>query len=241
MLAKIENPKFFSEVISIISEIVSEVKMKFDEKGMSIAAVDPANVSMVLFKIPKESFSEYKAQNEVVGINLDSLKAILRRTKSSGSLTIESEESKLNIKILDKVKRNFSIAMIEVEGEDKSAPNLEIMSQIQMNPPEFSEVIEDCLVVSDACSFVAEPDKFIVEARGLNSARVEFSSDEIKIISGNSKARYSLDYLQKFMKAGKVSEKVVVNFSSESPLKLDFKNEKFELSFILAPRVENDD
>lgn len=241
MLAKLENPKFFSEVISIISELVSEVKLKFDETGMSIIAVDNANVSMVSFKMPKESFSEYRAQREVIGINLDNLKAVLRRTKSSGSMTLESEENMLNIKILDKVKRNFSIAMIDVDSEDKKVPQLEFMSQIQLAPSEFSEVIEDCLVVSDVCSFIAEPERFIVEASGLNSARIEFSSDEIKIISGKSKAKYSLEYLQKFMKAGKISDKVIINFSTNDPVKVDFRQENFEMSFILAPRVDNDD
>jgi proliferating cell nuclear antigen len=241
MLVKLENPKFFSEVISIISELVTEVKIRFDDFGMSIVAVDPANVSMVYFKLPKESFSEYKVQKETIGLNLDNLKAVLRRTKSSSSLIMESEDNMFNIKIIDKVKRNFSIAMIEIESEDKKIPSLEFMSQIQLSPSEFSEIIEDCLVVSDSCLFIAEPEKFIVEASGLNSARVEFSSDEVKIISGNSKARYSLEYLQKFMKAGRISEKVVVNFSTNEPIKLDFRNENFEFSFILAPRVENDD
>jgi proliferating cell nuclear antigen len=241
MKAKIDNPKFFSSVISIISDLVGEVKLRFDDEGLSIVAVDPATVALVSFKMPKNVFSEYEAGNEVLGVSLDNLKAILRRAKSSSSLLMENTESVLNINIVDRVKRKFSLALIEVEGEDRSMPTLEFLSQIQISPIDFSDAIEDCLIVSDSCTFNAKPDNFVIEASGLNSAQAEFSSDEIKIISGESKSRYSLEYLQKFMKAGKLVDKVFINFSTDTPLKLEFKNDEFSLSFVLAPRVENDD
>ena len=241
MLAKLENPKFFSDVVSIISELVTEVKLKFNENGMSIIAVDPANVALISFKLPKETFSEYKAGNEVLGISLDSLKAVLRRAKSSSSLVMENKENVLELNIIDRIKRNFSLALIEIEEEDKEMPSLEFLSQIQINPTDFVDAIEDCLIVSDSCTFIAEAAKFIIEARGLNSARAEFSSDEVKIISGESKVRYSLEYLQKFMKASKLADKIFINFSTDHPLKLEFKGDNFELAFILAPRVENED
>ena len=99
MLAKLENPKFFSDVISIISEIVTEVRLRFDENGLSIVAVDPANVALVSFKLPKTAFSEYRAGNEVLGVNLDNFKAVLRRAKSSSSLIMENQDNYLKINI----------------------------------------------------------------------------------------------------------------------------------------------
>lgn len=56
MLAKLENPLLFSKVIEIISELVTEVRIKIDSQGLSITAMDPANVSMVRFLLPKGSF-----------------------------------------------------------------------------------------------------------------------------------------------------------------------------------------
>ena len=83
--------------------------------------------------------------------------------------------------------------------------------------------------------------KFIIEAKSLNSARSEFSGDEAKIDAEDCKSRYSLEYLQKFMKGAKLVEKSILNFASDHPLRIDFKNEKMELTFILAPRVETED
>ncbi|MEK6890961.1 MAG: DNA polymerase sliding clamp [Nanoarchaeota archaeon] len=243
MQVKLDNPKVFSDVISIISELVTEVKIKFSQHEMSIVAIDPANVALVSFKLPRNVFSEFNidSKNEVLGVNLDNLKAVLRRAKPGSSLIMENSDGYLKIEIRDKIKRSFSLALIDIEGEEKTLPSLEFLSQIQMNPQDFVDVIEDSLIVADACTFIAEPEKFVIEASGLNSARAEFSSDEVKIISGKSKAKYSLEYLQKFIKASKVADKIFINFSSDHPVKLEFKQEGFELAFILAPRVENED
>ena len=76
----------------------------------------------------------------------------------------------------------------------------------------------------------------------MNSANLTYSSDEIKIESmGSSKSRYSLEYLQKMIKASKISEKVNLNFSSDYPLRLEFITPLMTLAFILAPRIETED
>lgn len=75
----------------------------------------------------------------------------------------------------------------------------------------------------------------------MHSTRSEFSSDEVQISGENGKAKYSLEYLQKFVKSCKLADKAAINFSNDYPLRLDFKNTGFELSFVLAPRVETED
>ncbi|MCP6727575.1 MAG: DNA polymerase sliding clamp, partial [Patescibacteria group bacterium] len=62
-----------------------------------------------------------------------------------------------------------------------------------------------------------------------------------KIEAENCSAKYSLEYLQKFIKGAKLSEKTILQFAEDHPLRIDFKIEQIELSFILAPRVETED
>ncbi len=241
MLLKLENPALLSKVIELLSELVTDVKIKVNEFGMSITAMDPANVAMVGFKLPKSSFSQFETDDEVLGINLDNLKQILKRCSSGSFLILEKKGNLLNIQIQDRIKRNFTLSLIEIEGEDKEMPNLEFSSRVELNSIDLIASIEDCGVVSDACSFIIEEGKFMIEAKGLNSARSEFSGDEAKIEAENCKARYSLEYLQKFMKGAKLCEKAILQFANDHPLKMKFKTEHMELSFILAPRVETED
>ncbi len=244
MIVKLENPSDFSKTIEIISELVTEVKIRFNDYGMSITAMDPANVAMVSFKIPKNAFSEFnlpEGNTEVLGVNLDDFKRILKRCGSAATLVFEKKDNVLEIKIIDKIKRNFSLSLIDIDAEDKEVPNLEFSSRVEMESSDLVNSLEDCMVVSDACSFIISNGKFIIEARGMNSASSEFSEDEAKIDAEDCKARYSLEYLQKFIKAAKISDKVVLQFATDHPLRMDFKGKGMEIAFILAPRVEVED
>ena len=241
MLVKLENPLLLSRIIEIISELVTEVRIKIDNQGLNITAMDPANVSMVRFVLSKSSFSKFKTGNEVLGVNLDNLKRILRRCGPGSSFTMEKQDNLLNIQIQDKIKRTFNLALIDIESEEKEMPKLEFSSVVELSSDDFIASVEDCMVVSDACSFVIKDGKFLIEARGLNSAMSEFSGDEAKITAENCKSRYSLEYLQKFVKASKLSEKTTLRFAEDHPLKMDIKNDFLELSFLLAPRVETED
>jgi proliferating cell nuclear antigen len=238
MLVRLEDPSLLLKVIEVLSELVTEVRLKVNEFGMSVTAIDPANVAMVKFRLPKSSFSQFEAENESLGINLDSLKKILRRCGGGTPLTIERNENNLEILIQDRIKRNFSLNLIEIESQEKEMPNLDFSAKVEISSQDLISSIEDCSVVSDACSFIVADDKFVIESKGLNSARSEFSKDEVNMQAENCKSKYSLEYLQKFMKGAKVCDKTVLNFASDHPLKVDLKTESMELNFLLAPRVE---
>ncbi len=242
MHLKLDSPKIFSDIVTIISELVTEVRMKINSEGISLTAIDPANVAMIYFKIPAALFSEFQVEKaEEIGINLDNLKAVLRRCSPGSSLILERFENILKLGIHDRIKRDFSLMLIDIEAEEKSLPEWEFNSVVHINSDALVEVIEDCTVVSDACTFIAEPNKFIVEAHGLNSARAEFSSDEVEIHSGNSMARFSLEYINKFVKGAKISNRATLSFSDNHPMRLDFHTGAVVLSFVLAPRIEQED
>ena len=256
MLLKLENPALLSKAIDLISELVTEVRLKVGEFGMGISAMDPANVAMVGFKIPKSAFSQFESGNEVLGISLDSLKKILKRCSAGSSLVLEKKENNLSIQINDRIKRNFNLNLIEVESEDidfdTKISRMEFSSFVEMNSIDLVDSIEDCAVVADSCTFEIKNNKFIIEARSLNSTKSEFSGDEAKIgpiyseKAGSSeaedcKAKYSIEYLAKFIKGAKLTEKTMIQLANDHPLKMRIKNENFELNFILAPRVETED
>lgn len=235
MIIKLENPKILSDVVSLISELVTEVRIRVDKYGLSIVAIDPANVALVSFKMPASMFSAFEADEEVLGVSLDSLKNVLRR--ASGSLIMQTEDNTLKIDIQEKTRRIFNLALINIEQEEKTMPMLDFSCRVEMNSQNFAEAIADCSIIAEACSFVCQPDKFIIEAKGLNSAHSEFNDAKL---TGSGKSKYSLEYLNKFIKACRMAEKVNIGFSDDYPLKLEFKD-LWELAFILAPRVESED
>ncbi len=242
MKLKLEDPTLFTKAIELISDLVLEVRIKVNEFGISIVAIDPGNISMVSMRIPKNAFKEFESGAEVLGVNLENLKKILRRASKTSSLTIEKKENSIEIKVEDKINRIFTLNLIEVEREDKEFPeHLEYSSKVTMNSQDMIDAVEDCLVVSDACTLAIKDKKFVIESKETNSARTEFSADEADINAEDCRARYSLEYLQKFMKAGKQFEKTTLKFAEDHPIRVDFTSEHLSLSFLLAPRMETED
>lgn len=247
MLIKLDEPKLLSDAVAIISELVTEVRARVTKQGFSIVAIDPANVALVMLKMPASAFSQFKLENEQdeeLGLNLSDLKSVLRRCNVGSNLVIEKQDNLLVFNIQDKVKRSFSLALIDISAEEKQPPKLEFSSKIEIDSSVLSDAIEDAAIVADACTLITskKDERFIIEARGsLNSSRTEFSSDEVKMQIQDAKAKYSVEYLQKFIKAAKLTDKAILQFSTDYPIQLDFKTQNLELGFVLAPRVETED
>jgi hypothetical protein len=79
----------------------------------------------------------------------------------------------------------------------------------------------------------------------LSKAKIEIKEgDNVKILTESEdkiRAKYSIEYLKKMMGGSKLSDEVTIQLNKDYPLKLDYKSvDKVSLSFILAPRVEND-
>ena len=110
----------------------------------------------------------------------------------------------------------------------------------------MTEAIEDVSVVAESVTFLGEKGLLSVKAEGdLSKAFIEIKPDDTTIIKTTSndklKAKYSLEYLKKMIPGGKLAENVSLYFNNDYPLKLEYKlKDKLSLSFILAPRVDND-
>jgi len=238
MLLKLADPKLLADAVGIISELVTEVRIKVSKAGLSIIAVDPANVALISLKVPHSAFTQFESDDENLCVNLEDLKQVLKRAELGSNLIIEKNENKLKLSIENTVRRHFYLALINIEQEEKRIPELEFDSSVEISSELLKHAIEDAAIVSDACSFDLGK-SFVIEAKGaLNSTRTEFSSDEAKL-KGEAKSKYSLEYLQKFIKASRFSEKTTIQYKTDFPLRLDFRG-NVEMTFILAPRVEED-
>ncbi|MBS3133811.1 proliferating cell nuclear antigen (pcna) [Candidatus Woesearchaeota archaeon] len=246
MKLTLAEPKYLKNSISIISELVNEVIIKFDKDKIELIAMDPANVALINFKLLSSAFTEYSVDEETeIGVSLDNLKQILRRAKPSDVLTLELKNNKLKIDLEGENKRTFHLSLINLENQKQRIPDLKFSGSVEMSTSLFDEAVEDMGVVADSVTFTADPENFSVQANGnLSNAVVQFSNDksDIKLDSNNIiKSKYSLEYLRKIIKGSSLSDNVVISFGNDYPLRADYKViDKLSLSFILAPRVAND-
>ena len=209
---------------------------------------------MVDFKLLASAFAEYDVDgDENIAINLMNLKQVLRRAGSSDTLVLETKDSKLEIVIKGTSTRTFHLPLIDFEQDKKSVPEISYAATITTTSGQLSDAIDDADIVAESVALLAEEKTFTVRAEGdLSKVNIEIpQDDDTKIVLEDEvggdkvetpvKARYSIEYLKKMVSAGKLADKVTLNFRTDHPLKMEYRVlNKLQLVFILAPRVEND-
>ena len=138
------------------------------------------------------------------------------------------------------------LPLIDVEDREQKVPDLSFPLSIKTTSSILSDAVDDVDIFAESVSFSAEPSKLSVQAEGdLSKAHIEIHKDDDTAIehTGSEKitSKYSIEYLKKMVVGSKIANDVTISFNKDYPLKLEFKEvDKVLLSFILAPRVEND-
>jgi proliferating cell nuclear antigen len=248
MKLTLAEPKYLKDSIAILSEIVNEAKFKVNKEGIELIAMDPANVAMVVYKLLSSNFTEYTLKEDrILGVSLEHLRPILRRAGSTDMITLElKDDSKLKIQLRGTSTRTFHIPLIDIEDNEQKIPQLTFTTKIVTGSSGLTQAVEDAEIVSESVTFVAEAKKFSIVAEGsMSKAEIEIKEGDdtaIKMEENEKvKSKYSIEYLKKMMNGSKLAEKVQLEFSKDYPLKITYASvDKLSLSFILAPRVDND-
>ncbi|RME55054.1 proliferating cell nuclear antigen (pcna) [Candidatus Woesearchaeota archaeon] len=241
------EPRLLKESVNIISELVNEVTFKVDPAKIELVAMDPANVAMVDFKLLSTAFAEYDVkEDKEISVNLDNLKAILKRAKPTDTiqLKLDEEKNRLKIELVGENKRTFNLALLNVDEGEQKVPNLEFGARVETSTTKFDEAIEDMGVVAESVALMVEDGKFVVksESNFSDASVVIPQTEETKIDAGeNVRAKYSIEYLKKMIKGSKLADNIVISFGMDYPLKIEYiLLDKLKLGFVLAPRVSND-
>src|SRR3989338_8841231 len=245
MRLTLAEPKYLKDSISIISEVVNETRIKVSNDGIELIAMDPANVAMVVFKLFPSAFTEYSVEKPVdIAVNLANLRQILRRANPTDMLTMELKENRLKVQLKSSSTRTFYLPIIDIEEKEQKVPELKFPVSIQTSSLVLNEAIGDADIVAESVSFLASPGVFALNAEGdMNTAAIEIKADDTTKIQASEsvKSKYSVEYLKKMIEGSKLADSVKIEFNKDYPLKITYaKVDKVMLSFILAPRVDND-
>ncbi|MBR9681516.1 MAG: proliferating cell nuclear antigen (pcna) [Candidatus Altiarchaeota archaeon] len=242
--ARLKNPMVLVNPIRAIYELVKDdISIHLSDEGLIMRAMDPANVAMIIFKLKKSAFEKYELKSETyIGVNMERLFRILKRSKSNVPLDIKIEDGKMTLVYGTKSIRRFTTPLLSLESGPRPEPSLKFTANFEIDPRELKQAIEDSEIISDAVVFIANPDELMLVAQG-DFGSVETIMKEgdgiLKIdVEENAKSKYSLEYLKKMMKGLKVGGNAKLMLKTDFPMKLEFKGEEAELSFILAPRID---
>lgn len=233
--------------IDSVGVLVDESKIHLEEDGLTIKAVDPANVGMVDLQLDAEAFESYEADGGVLGVNLDRLESIAGMASSDQLIEMELDEEtrKLHIKI-DGLE--YTLALIDPDSirQEPDIPDLDLSATIVVEGSDINRAVKAADMVSDHIALgVNEDDEvFYVEAEG-DTDNVDLKLDRDDLIDlavGPAHSLFSLDYLKDMNKAIPKDSEVSIDLGEEFPVKLHFEiaEGKGQVTYMLAPRIQSD-
>lgn len=241
-----EAPALKSAIESIVS-LVEEGLFEIKQDGIHLRAMDPSQISMVSFSMPKAAFLEYNLTDETrLGLNINQFSSILSRGKRGEKAELSVEEGRLIVKfVADKKKRTFKIPLLNITEGLQREPKIEYGNYVKITADAFKETLKDARLVSSHVRLLINPESFVIEVKGENGdvkAEFEKGTPEISEIKSNSpaKATFPLQYLEDIVKASSSSSILMINLETDRPLKIEYEMEGAKVVYYLAPRIETD-
>ena len=245
---KVADSKIVKDVFTAISTLVDEASFDVTPDRISLRAMDPSRVAMVDFLMEKSAFDEYNATEKMkICMNMSELLKLLRRAgrDESVELSLDEKTGQFRIVIKGRYNRSFNMPTLEATEEEIPTPNITFNARATLTTEGLRQALDDVALVSDHVRIETDGENILMNAKGdLMGANIEMQKGSDALLSVESKepskATFSLSYLTEIVKAaGATSDVVAIEFSTDMPIRLDFKQQyEGKLAYYLAPRIE---
>ncbi len=248
MKVSFEDATLFRRYIDGLAALVDEAQFLIDDKGMSLKATDPSQISLVDFSIPKKAFRKFEVEGATkLGVDLNYLNQIVGRAKAGDSieLSLSEDSSKILIVFAGGSKRSFSIPLLDLTVADLPLPRIEFDAEIKLRADALQNSFKDADLISTHINLSVENDAFVVRANS-SKGNLEniYSSKEKSVISLKAQdmahAMFPLDYLESIVKATASDTEVTVKLKTNAPVEISYSLGEAKFTFFLAPRIESE-
>lgn len=244
---KFDNAKNFKNCIDALVTLIDEGEFDILKDGIKLRAMDPSQIAMVDFVLPKSAFEKYDVPSETkIGLNLDDLSKITNRARPEESLTMRLDKTGSRLELIFKGRstRRFNLPLLDLSSEVPSEPKIDFDSQIKVNGGVLKEGLGDASLVSSHVILKAHSDGFNIEAGGDKGELLIESKkgDDILIehtVNRDSKAMYPLEYLNDLLRSTKIDSTVTLDLKSDAPLRVQYQVGGATVTYYLAPRIES--
>jgi len=256
-------------LMSIPSALVDEAKVRFEAGGMSVRAVDPANVGMVDVTAHPSAFEEFDLSDEefVTGMNLDRFESQLANARMGkatddpvsldidGTRSLVTTEREYTLTTLTQTNEVLNIDPDSIRKEPE-LPDLVTPCEATVDVQALTDALDSVNRVSDNAIVRESDGELVIAGEGGDDHTGEYGTvanfgeivevrDE-ESFDGGEYSRFSLDYFRDMaegLKSAKVDDVTVV-WGDEFPMYLMFERTideevAYEGRYVLAPRIES--
>jgi len=245
---KVSDAKLVRDAVTAISTLIDEGTFNVDSDGIRLRSMDPSRVAMVDFVMQKTVFDEYVSDEETkICLSLSELLKLLKRAGKDEAveLLLDEKTAQFVITIRGKYVRTFRMPTLEASEDEVPTPKIVFNAKVTLTADGFRQSLEDVALVSDYVRVETDGEKVTMNAKGdIMGANIELKkgSDALLSIEAKepSKSAFPLSYLSEIVKAAAATSDIVtLEFSTDMPIRLDFK-QRYDgtLVYFLAPRIE---
>ena len=189
----------------VLKDILNDINVYFDDKGIRITTLDTARTALVDFCLLSDNFEEYSCKEPVVaGINVTNTFKLLKAISNNDILSFEINNKEiLDIKIENGNKKSctsFQLKLLDINEDFIEIPNVSNSVTTVMPSVDFQRICRDMNNLGQELRIIRSGEKLNIRCDG------DFANQETVIecnenYKGYIEGVYSLKYLNLFTKA----------------------------------------
>jgi len=235
-IIKKETIKDMKDSFKVISSLIKEVILEFQENKLKIVALNSNNVCMIIF--------EFKIVNSNivnVGIDTKEFYNILKVLNDKEDILLNIIEDKIQLTQEGSI---FNITILDLDENEikdliQRVPELNYNNKFNIQFKEIQSIFKQIRKLSDIIKI-----SYIQDMEELNFSFENSTSNfnkYIEVIPENKeesiKCNYPTEYLYKILQF-KIFKEVTLFLNNDYPLSLEFEKKGLKIKYILAPRGE---
>ncbi|MBI4214370.1 proliferating cell nuclear antigen (pcna) [archaeon] len=243
----LNSAKTFKDCVEAIATLIDEGHFEVASDGLKLRAMDPSQVAMVDFLLPKKAFEKYELSNDTkVALNMDDLSRVTSRYRPEERLVIKLDESRARLSLTFKGRhtRRFNLPLLDISHSPTKQPKIEFDSHVRMQGGALKEALKDASLVSSYVVLQADPAGFLIEANGdKGNVIIETGkNDEVLLehtVNKESRSMFPLEYLNDIIRSADAGAAVSIDLKTNAPLRVEYPVGEATVVYYLAPRVES--
>lgn len=233
----------FKSAFKGVEHLVDELQLIIDNDGVRCSALDRPHITFVSLDLKPSLFDEFVV-DEPLRLNIDTVNfmKVLGRCKSNDRLILEADDGNLIFTFEGESRRRFKIRLIDLEYDSPTLPDIEYSFECCLPVGILKDTISDVGVFSDKLYIRHDEEDTYLYMSGSNDFGTTTSKYSITpSINGIADGVYTLEKIREFMKSEKFSDTIKIKLGENLPVMVEFNYDDSMVSYLLAPRIEQDE
>lgn len=207
MKLKTVQASAFKALFEVLKDVLNDVNIIFEPKGLTILTLDTARVSLIDLHLPAENFEEYDCDKQILaGINISNTFKLFKTISNNDTLEIsitDRDVMDIHIKNADKkTDTKFQLKLLDINDDQIVLPNIQTSVVTTMPSIDFQRACRDMQNLASDVVITRKPSKFIISCQGdFANQETTIECDDPDPFENTLSGIYSLKYLNIFTKA----------------------------------------